>query len=591
MTRSRLLQACGRLAQTEATPFYLFDLDRIAQKFVALKSAWGDFFPQIRVAYSYKTNSLKAITTGFKQLGACADIVSGTELHLALADGFSPQDIFFNGPVKTEDELRQALRMGVYLNVDSLDEVRSLIDLCRKGHYSEPRIGVRLSGAYRGHASRFGMISSEFQLAMEILKEAGIRLGVIHFHIGANIQNTGVYVAMLKQYRELITQLLAEKEDAIIDIGGGFPAITASASSVPISPSAFAEDIALAFDEMGVNRKEMHLVIEPGRCLVEDEGCVVSRVMTIKERAKCPIVTIDAGIHLIRSLHTWFHRVGFVRPARTSRDYSVYGCNCFESDLIAQGINGPDDLTVNDLVIIEGAGGYDFASASTWTRTAPAVFGSREGEITLLLRARQPSLQLRQNELDESLPAMARELPVDSDLKLRTLTSEDAEELARLIDGNRLYLRRWLAWVDYSKNASDSQNFIEIEEHARLLRERLAFGIRFKNYLVGMLSFHQIDWANGQAAIGYWLAEAYQGRNIVRKSCRVLIEYGFGVLELERIVIRCAVDNQRSRAVAERLGFCLEGIAARSEKINGAFLDQALYAITREQWGQAASVA
>ena len=66
-----------------------------------------------------------------------------------------------------------------------------------------------------------------------------------------------------------------------------------------------------------------------------------------------------------------------------------------------------------------------------------------------------------------------------------------------------------------------------------------------------------------QDEIGYWLAEHHAGRGVMTRCCLAVIDYGIGELGLHRIQILADALNRRSRAVAERLGFTLEGNAAR----------------------------
>ena len=56
---------------------------------------------------------------------------------------------------------------------------------------------------------------------------------------------------------------------------------------------------------------------------------------------------------------------------------------------------------------------------------------------------------------------------------------------------------------------------------------------------------------------------------------------------LNRIVIKCAVGNERSRAIAEKLDFKKEGILRQAEWVNGKFLDLYQFSLLREEWGNA----
>lgn len=64
-------------------------------------------------------------------------------------------------------------------------------------------------------------------------------------------------------------------------------------------------------------------------------------------------------------------------------------------------------------------------------------------------------------------------------------------------------------------------------------------------------------------------------------SCRALINRAFGELDLHRVMILCATENRRSRAIPERLGFTLEGVAREAEWLYDHFVDLAIYGLLR----------
>src|SRR5438270_7715180 len=82
---------------------------------------------------------------------------------------------------------------------------------------------------------------------------------------------------------------------------------------------------------------------------------------------------------------------------------------------------------------------------------------------------------------------------------------------------------------------------------------------------IGTIGFHDLDQKNKHAAIGYWIDQEYEGRGIITRCCRALIDYLFDSMELNRVQINCAVENRRSRAVPDRLGFTLEGTLRQTE--------------------------
>lgn len=106
----------------------------------------------------------------------------------------------------------------------------------------------------------------------------------------------------------------------------------------------------------------------------------------------------------------------------------------------------------------------------------------------------------------------------------------------------------------------------------------------YENEFVGMIGFHEWDFKDKKTEIGYWLAKDYTGRGIMTDAVRALCDFAINTLELNRIVIRCAVGSKHSCAVATRLGFRHEGVIRQSNNLNGKLVDMNLYALLAEEW-------
>ena len=57
-------------------------------------------------------------------------------------------------------------------------------------------------------------------------------------------------------------------------------------------------------------------------------------------------------------------------------------------------------------------------------------------------------------------------------------------------------------------------------------------------------------------------------------------------LDMQKVEISAAVENQSSRKVCERLGFSLEGVITCSENLNGRVVDHAIYGLSRTAWAE-----
>ncbi|MCP8968387.1 GNAT family N-acetyltransferase [Ectobacillus ponti] len=173
---------------------------------------------------------------------------------------------------------------------------------------------------------------------------------------------------------------------------------------------------------------------------------------------------------------------------------------------------------------------------------------------------------------------------VDEEISLELLQQQHKEELYGLIDANRAHLRKWLLWVDKRQSAEDLAPVIPIWIRNYADNNGFEAGIRYKGKLVGMIGLHYIDWKNSSTSIGYFLAEAAQGRGIVTRSVSALLDYLFGTLELNRAEIQCAACNTKSMAVPEWLGFVKEGVKRDGQWLYDHYEDIVTYSILAKEW-------
>ena len=175
-------------------------------------------------------------------------------------------------------------------------------------------------------------------------------------------------------------------------------------------------------------------------------------------------------------------------------------------------------------------------------------------------------------------------LSIKADAYMRILDAHEAAALFALTNKNRTYLKRWLPWLDRNKTPEDSLRFVEGCRDRYVNREALEAGLFSTNKLVGMIGFNTIDWTARRSEIGYWIDAEHQGKGLITQGCRTLIDHGFNELDLNRIEIRCATGNNRSRAIPERIGFTCEGIMRQTEWLYDHFEDHCLYALLRSEW-------
>lgn len=173
---------------------------------------------------------------------------------------------------------------------------------------------------------------------------------------------------------------------------------------------------------------------------------------------------------------------------------------------------------------------------------------------------------------------------IDEDISLKLLTQSDAEAVFELINHNRAHLRKWLGWVDFSTEVDMSLALIEYNLQQFTKREALDTGIIYKGKLVGKIGFNKINKANKTAEIGYMLDERYTGYGIMTRAAEAMVHLAFREFGLQKVEIRVAPGNEKSRAIPKRLGFVEEGTIRSAEWLYDQYVDHVVYGMLKKEW-------
>ena len=169
-------------------------------------------------------------------------------------------------------------------------------------------------------------------------------------------------------------------------------------------------------------------------------------------------------------------------------------------------------------------------------------------------------------------------IKIDTEIELKQLEQTDSFDIFETIDSQREYLGKWLPFVEFTKEISDTEKFVDSIINAPKDRFEFVFAIRKQNKFIGLIGFKDTDRSNKKTEIGYWLSEKYQKQGIITKSVEKLCDFAFNKQDINRIQIKCAVDNKSSIKVPQRLGFKFEGIEREGELLTGnIFTDLEIY--------------
>jgi ribosomal-protein-serine acetyltransferase len=180
-------------------------------------------------------------------------------------------------------------------------------------------------------------------------------------------------------------------------------------------------------------------------------------------------------------------------------------------------------------------------------------------------------------------------LSLCEDAHLRLLSTADAPELHALITSNRERLAQWLQWAA-AQTFQDTLIFIHQAEQEKEANQGFHCAIVSEGRIAGVISYMEVDWRHRRTVLGYWLDADHQGRGLMTGAVRLMVDHAITVWELNRVEIRAAVENGKSRAIAERVGFDQEGVLHQAELVNGRYLDSVVYAMLAVDWNKRSTV-
>ena len=398
------------LAQRFGTPLYVYSASTIRDRVRAFKQAFRKI-PNT-VCYSVKANSNLGILLLLARMGCGFDVVSGGELErVQRVSRSAAKKVVFSGVGKTQDEMRAALKAGVLLfNVESQSELRALAE-CATRAKKKARIALRVNPDVPAethpyistglHQHKFGIpIERARRLYLRASQNKSLEIAGISVHIGSQITDVKPFSATMERVAELIRALRADgHEIKYIDAGGGL-GIAYENQGGP----GFAEQVASYADALTRPLKglKVHLLLEPGRCIVGPAGALLTRLLYKKTNGEKKFLVVDAAMNdLLRpSLYRAYHEIVPVHsssPNNPRETVDVVGPICETGDFFARDRELPITQE-GDLLALLDAGAYGMVLASNYnTRPRPAEV-LVDGKSVKLIRRRETMADLVRNE-------------------------------------------------------------------------------------------------------------------------------------------------------------------------------------------------
>jgi diaminopimelate decarboxylase len=417
--------AYAELAERFGTPLYVYDGDALLGRLSELSEA---LHPALEIFFSLKSNPNVSVFGTLRDGGARAEVCSLLELRIALLAGADPRDIIFLGPGKSDEELEDCLRTGVYAIVaESFAEVDRIEQLAA-GRGVRQRVLLRINPAVAisgskltmgGKPRQFGIDEAEVLAAGDLTaRYRHAELSGVHVYMGTRILDAEVVGKNTRYALDLADRVAAATGIPLeaVDIGGGL-GVAYFEGEEDLTAAGVAKEINPPIEEFARTHPGTRLLLESGRYLTAPAGVYVVSVRYIKESMGELFAVADGGTnhHMAAvGIGSFVKRNFPVRllnrdaAGEETRGWNLTGPLCTPNDTLLKRAALPP-LRVGDLLGIMRSGAYG-PSASPGLFLGhgfPAEVLVRDGEAHLVRSRDRPEDMLRQQHLYDRIATPA----------------------------------------------------------------------------------------------------------------------------------------------------------------------------------------
>ena len=346
------------LIAQHGSPLLLLDCAVVRRQYNSLQAA----LPGVGLFYALKPLPHPAVVAELHDLGGCFDVATSGEIKLVKNAGVEPERCIHTHPIKTDAEIRAALRFGIRnFVVDNPDELRKF-----RKHRSRAEVLLRLSfrdpTAVVDLSRKFGCEPAAVMPMLELARNLGVKVRGLSFHVGSQVAEPKKYVEAIGVCAELIEQAgasgLANLD--LLDIGGGFP-IAYGGTMQPIRE--FCRPIRQALKRLP---RGVRVIAEPGRFIAGPSGTSIATVVGRAQREGRWWYYLDDGLYGSYNGQLYDHaRYPIDVPGRRGPTHPsvLAGPTCDSIDVVREDIPLPE-LQIGDLVVGRMMGAYTACSAT-----------------------------------------------------------------------------------------------------------------------------------------------------------------------------------------------------------------------------------
>jgi len=392
----------NRLLEKYGAPVYIYETAKMESQYNRMKQAFRNSDVKINFACKALTNI--NVLKFFRSLGSGLDAVSIQEVQLGIHAGFNSRDIIFTPNCVSLQEIEEAVKLGVKINIDNI----SILEQFGHKYGSKVPVCIRinphiLGGGHNkistGHIdSKFGISIYQLTHVQRVVKTNNMIIEGLHMHTGSDILDIEVF---LKGADIMLDVANGFSDLEYIDFGSGFK-VPYKEDDIFTDIESLGKDLTKKFNEFcGKYGKKLQLIFEPGKFLVSEAGYFIAHVNVIKQTTATVFAGLDTGLnHFIRPMFydAYHHIINVSNPNGNLRIYTVVGYIC-ETDTFGwnRKIN---EVREGDYLCFCNAGAYCFTMASNYnSRYRPAEVLIHKGK-DYLIRKRETMDDLLKNQVE-----------------------------------------------------------------------------------------------------------------------------------------------------------------------------------------------
>ncbi len=351
----------------EADPFYLYDSEKIRAQCARFKAIP---YPEKKVHFATMANIHPRVLEYIKAEGLGVFVNSLIHLKQVQKAGFDSKSIIFTASGLSPKIMRHIQEEKIQVNLDSVGQLEQWERL-----FANSEIGLRCNigdqiNPKETHAGFFLGSQSRLGLSIEELNriKRNPRIKGLHVYVGTDIMDVEYFISCYEKLCQLV-DLFPNLE--YLNFGGGFGIKENAQDSFPMKE--YGHRVTELMERVSTDKKKnIRLILEPGRIITSGSGYFVCSVTDVKVRGSKTFIGVNASsVQFPRPLmypETAKHPIAIIRNGRqlssTVNSLSaVCGCSTYSRDYLLDNVDLPP-IDIGDTLVLGNAGAY---SASSYT--------------------------------------------------------------------------------------------------------------------------------------------------------------------------------------------------------------------------------